>query len=212
MLTLWGRDTSLNVQKPLWALLEVGVPFKRVDAGGAFGGIDTPDYLSLNPNGRVPTLVDGETVVWESNAVTRYVCAKWGQGTLWSDDPGVRARADMWMDWQQTVLGPTFLPIFVELIRVPSAKRNMDMVARQTKATGEVLGLLDRWLDGRDYIGGKALDMGDIPVGATLYRYFELPIERPKLPNVEAYYARLQERKAYRDGAMISFEPLRVKE
>lgn len=212
MLTLWGRDTSLNVQKPLWALLELNVPFERIDAGGAYGKLDTPEYKALNPNGVVPTLVDGDVVVWESNAVTRYICAKWGKGSLWADDPGQRATQDMWMDWQQTTFNPAFQPVFVELVRVPTAKRDMEKVAGFAKKAGALLGQLESWLDGRDFISGKALGMGDIPVGASLYRYFELPIERPSLPRVEAYYARLQERQAYRDGAMISYEPLRVKE
>ena len=212
MLTLWGRDTSLNVQKPLWALLELNVPFERIDAGGAFGKLDTPEYKALNPNAVVPTLVDGDVVVWESNAVTRYICAKWGKGSLWADDPGLRAQQDMWMDWQQTTFNPAFQPVFVELVRVPTAKRDMDKVATFAKKAGALLGLLENWLDGRDFISGKSLGMGDIPLGASLYRYFELPIERPSLPKVEAYYTRLRERAAYREGAMISFEPLRVKE
>ena len=210
MLILWGRNTSLNVQKPLWALLELNVEFKRIDAGGAFGQLDSQDYGAMNPNRRIPTLIDGDVVVWESNAVTRYICAKWGQGTLWSDDPGERARADMWMDWQQTTYMAAFIPLFNELVRVPPSKRNPDLIARQAKASVEAMTLVDRWLDGRDYIAGRRLSMGDIPVGASLYRFFELPFERPPLPNLETYFARLKERGAYQASAMTSFAPLMV--
>lgn len=212
MITLWGRDTSLNVQKPMWALLELGIDFDRIDAGGAFGKLDTAEYGSINPNRRVPTLIDGDLVMWESNACTRYLAARYGAGTLWPEDPSARAHADMWMDWQQTVLIPAFQPIFNELVRVPSAKRNMDMVAAKAKEVGAAMAVLETWLDGRDYILGAAPSMGDIPVGASLYRYFDLPIDRPDLPRVEAYFARLKERQAYRDSAMISYEPLKVKE
>lgn len=210
MIVLWGRDTSLNVQKPMWAMYELGVEFKRIDAGGAYGKLDTAEYGAMNPNRRVPTLIDGELVMWESNACTRYIAARYGAGILWPEDPAARAHADMWMDWQQTMYLPAFQPVFNELVRVPRAKRDMDMVAAKAKECGALMGMLDAWLEGRDYIAGDALCMGDIPVGASLYRYFDLPIERPSLPRVAAYYARLQARQAYRDSAMISYEPLKV--
>ena len=112
MVTVWGRRNSLNVQKAVWALDEAGVPFERLDAGGEFGLLDTESYGRLNPNRRIPTLIDGDTVVWESNAVTRYVAAKWSDGDLWPADPAARALADMWMDWvQTTVIGP-LIPVF----------------------------------------------------------------------------------------------------
>ena len=143
MVTVWGRRNSLNVQKAVWALDEAGVPFERLDAGGEFGLLDTESYGRLNPNRRIPTLIDGDTVVWESNAVTRYVAAKWSDGDLWPADPAVRALADMWMDWvQTTVIGP-LIPVFVGLVRTPPDRRDMNLISEMANECGHVFQILD---------------------------------------------------------------------
>src|SRR5262249_14445383 len=104
MLKIWGRTTSSNVQKVMWAVGELGLEHERIDAGGKYGGLETAAYGQLNPNRRIPTVEDGDAVVWESNVIVRYLAAKFGAGELWPSDPGARASADQWMDWQQTTL------------------------------------------------------------------------------------------------------------
>jgi glutathione S-transferase len=203
MITVWGRKNSVNVQKVLWALGEVGQEFERHDVGGEFGGLDTPDYMAMNPNSRIPTLVDGDLVIWESNAVTRYVAAKYGAGTLWPDDPGVRALGDQWMDWVQTTLLSAMLPVFWGLIRTPPEERDMDAINAKAKDLVACFGVLDKALEGRDYVAGDAFTMGDIPVGAMCWRYSQLDIDRGSQPNLEAWHARLQERPAFREHIML---------
>jgi len=209
MLKVLGRATSSNVQKVMWTIGELGLEHERVDLGGPFGGLDKPDYRKLNPNGVVPTLIDGDLVLWESNAMVRYLAAKHGAGGLWPSDPAERAASDMWMDWQQSALLGDWVVVFFGVVRTPPQYRDQARIDASVAKLGQLYGMLDRHLEGRRFVGGDRLTIGDIPVGMSAYRYFEMEIERPKLPNVEAWYARLQERPAYRHHAMVSFESMR---
>ncbi|HVR65048.1 MAG TPA: glutathione S-transferase family protein [Verrucomicrobiae bacterium] len=210
MLKIWGRANSMNVQKAMWALAELGIPHERIDAGGKFGGLDTPQYVAMNPNKRIPTIDDGGVIVWESGAVVRYLAARYGSGSLWPADPGERARADQWMDWKQTTLSPPLSVVFMGLVRTAADKRNQAAIDAAAVELGALYGLIDKQLQGRKFIAGEKLTIGDIPAGATCYRYFTLPIKRPALPNLEAWYKRLQERPAYRQHVMVSYEDLRA--
>jgi glutathione S-transferase len=210
MLKIWGRATSMNVQKAMWVVGELGIPHERIDMGGKHGGLDTPQYLAMNPNKLIPTVDDDGVIVWESGAVVRYLAARYGRGSLWADDPGERAQADRWMDWMQTTLMPAFFRVFVGLVRTPADKRDTKAIDAAAVEVGALYGIFDRALQGRNFIAGDRLTIGDIPVGCTLYRYFTLPIIRPSLPNLEAWYKRLQERPAYRQHVMVSYEDLRV--
>jgi glutathione S-transferase len=203
MLRIWGRNNSINVQKVMWAVGEVGLEHERIDVGGAFGGLDTPEYGRLNPNRRIPTVEDGEVVVWESNACVRYLAARYGAGTLWPEDPARRAAADCWMDWQQTTLLADMTVTFWGLIRTPAAERDHAAIEAAAKRLGTTWRILDQHLASRRFVAGDSLTIGDIPVGASCYRYYGLPIERPQLPNVEAWYDRLKERAPFRAHVMV---------
>lgn len=203
MLKVWGRANSVNVQKVMWAVGELGLEHERIDVGGRFGGLDTPEYAAMNPNRRVPTLDDGGTIVWESNACVRYLAARYGAGTLWPEDPAARAAADMWMDWQITALHPDMTVVFWGLVRTPEDQRDVGAINAAAARVGEVWKILDHHLASRPFVAGDALTIGDVPVGAMCYRYHELDIERPKLPNVDAWYARLRERAPYRTHVML---------
>ena len=198
MLRIWGRSNSINVQKVLWCCEELDVSYHRVDVGGPFGGNREPEYLRLNPNGLVPTISDGGFVLWESNAIVRYLAARHGMGTLCPEDLAERADADRWMDWQLGTLWASFRAAFVGLIRTPPDKRDRANIARAIRKTAGNLDLLDAHLAGRDYVTGPSLTMADIPLGVTAYRWFTLDIERPAMPNLEAWYERLRARGPYR--------------
>jgi glutathione S-transferase len=208
-LRLWGRSTSMNVQKVLWALGELGLDFARIDAGGAYGGLDTDSYGALNPNRRVPTLEDEGLVLWESNVIVRYLASAYGRGDLHPDSPADAARADQWMDWMQTTLSPVFIPLFWEAVRKPPSQRSPERIAQLSEEAGRVYAMLDAHLGTSPWLGGQEFSMGDIPAGATLYRWFTMEIPRPGLPHLESWYARLGERPAYRDAVMTSYEALR---
>jgi glutathione S-transferase len=203
MLKIWGRNNSINVQKVMWAVGELGRPHERIDVGGAFGGLDGAEYRALNANGRIPTIEDDGIVVWESNACVRYLAARYGAGGLWPEDPVARACADMWMDWQQTTLLTDMTTVFWGLVRTPEAERDQPAIEAAAGRLGGLWRRLENHLAGRRFVAGEHFTMGDIPVGAACYRYYQLAIERPKLAAIEAWYGRLQERAPYRTHVML---------
>lgn len=203
MLKVWGRANSINVQKVLWCCAELGLPFERAEVGGPAGGNRDPEYLALNPNGLVPTISDDGFVLWESNAIVRYLAAKHGTGRLCPRDPAARADADRWMDWQLGAIWSAFRPAFIGLVRTPPEERDTAAIQRAIHTTAENLSMLDAHLEGRDYVTGKTFTMADIPLGATAYRWLSMEIDRPHLPNFEAWYARLRERPAFREYVML---------
>jgi glutathione S-transferase len=206
MLKILGRRTSGNVMKPLWAADELGIEYEQVDIGGAFGGNDQPEYLAMNPMGLVPTIVDDGFVMWESNAITRYLCEKHGRGTLWPQDPRVRASADTWMDWKLTAVNPMMRPIFWGLVRTPPAERDPTAIDAAVEQGVRLWAMLDRHLDGRAFVAGSDFTMGDIPLGPQAHRWLSLVQDRPPMPNLEAWYQRLTERPAFRKHVMIPIE------
>ncbi len=203
MLTVWGRPNSINVQIVMWTAAELGLEVDRKDVGGAFGGLDTPEYLAMNPNGRIPTLQDGDLTIWESNACARYLAAKYGTGSLWPEDPAQRAKADMWMDWKKTSLAGPMTTVFWGLVRTPEAERDMTAINAAAQTSQTLYAMLDKWLAGKDFVLGDSLTIGDIPAGAMAYRFMELVKDRPSMPNLEAWYGRLTSRQAYRDHVML---------
>ncbi len=210
-LKVWGRATSANVQKVLWAVDELDVPHERIPAGGTFGLTDTAEYASINPMRLVPAIDDDGFKMWESNAIVRYLAETYGRGTLAPQDRKAFATADQWMDWNATSLQPDIIgTIFWGLIRTPAAARNTAAIDIAATRAGERLAILDQHLASRDYIGGMTLTMADIPAGTLMYRYFTMPIPRPSLPNVEAWYARLSARPAYQKNVMIDYSSLKV--
>ena len=211
MLKIWGRRTSVNVQKVMWTVGELGLPHERVDLGGEFGGLDTPAYGALNPNRLVPTIDDNGFILWESNASVRHLAQTYGRGSLSPADEQTYARADSWMDWSLTTLyADIILTCFLQLVRTPAKDRNAAAVEVAARRAGTNLGILDRQLAGRAFIVGDQLSIADIAVGALMYRYFNLALTRPALPNVEAWYDRLGQRAAYRTHVMIDFKPMIV--
>lgn len=212
MITVWGRATSSNVQTAMWAIGELGLEHERIDWGGAFGGNDDPVYRAMNPNGLIPTLRDGDLVMWESPAIVRYLGAQYGDAAFWPRDPAARARMDMWAEWTKTSVAPELIyKVFWQLVRVPEAERRMDVVADGIAALETLMPRLDARLGESAYIGGDALSFGDIVTGHVLYRYMTLEFDKPRTPNIDAYYARLAERPAYREHVMVSYESLRAR-
>jgi glutathione S-transferase len=209
MLKIWGRRNSFNVQKVMWLVAEVGLEHKRVDAGGDFGLLDSPDFRRLNPHGQIPVIEDGATVIWESHAILRYLAAAYGQkSAFWPDDPGARAAADQWMDWTLSKLQRDFMDFFWGWYRMPEAERDPVFVEDSFGRTNRDFLLLEGQLTGKDFLLGDRMSLADIAAGTALYRYFELGLEYPDLPGVRAWYDRLQARDAYRTHVMVPFGEL----
>ena len=197
MLRIWGRVNSVNVKKALWVVEELGLKYERIDAGMQFGLTRTPEYRRMNPNSLVPTIEDDGFVLWESHTIVRYLAAKHAAGTLWPTDPRVRADAERWMDWAFT-LQNAMRDVFWGLIRTPLEKRDAKAIEAGAKRSAELLGsVLEPALAGKDYLTGKNFSMGEIPLGCEVQRWMRVPIERPRLPNVEAWFERLRARPAF---------------
>lgn len=189
-----GRISSINVQKVVWCAEELGLAYEQVNVGGKFGGNDTPEYLAKNPNGRIPVLEDGDVVLWESNAIVRYLAAKYGSGSLWPTDVAVRADADRWMDWGSMTLTMAMHGAFWQTIRTPPDQQDKALIAKST-AEGQVAAdILDRALVGRTFIAGDVFTMGDIPIGCAAHRWLNLPVGRKPSPNLQRWYEQLMRR------------------
>ena len=198
---VWGRNTSSNVMKVLWALDELKLPFERIDVGGAFGKTDTAAYRAMNPTGLVPTLQEGDFTLWESNVILRYLGQTHASGSaLWPDEPRLRANIDRWMDAQHNVLGRGMTAVFWGLVRTPAEKR--DMKAIET-AIGEAAGawrMIEAELGRHDYIAGTDFTLCDIPWGVHAHRWFGIDYQgltRPELPALRAWYDRLSGREGF---------------
>jgi glutathione S-transferase len=199
-LRVLGRYTSSNVQKVLWCLAELGRPFEREDRGGPFGRNNDPEYLRLNPNGTVPTLIDGDLVIWESNTIVRYLCNRFGPTTLYPADAARRALAERWMDWQLGCVAVEFVPMYRALVR---ERRGAGEVEAARQRTARLLAMLDAALAQREYLDGSEFTVADIALGPTVYRWYELPIRREQMPHLQDWYVRLTQRPAFRDSVMV---------
>ena len=194
MLKIWGRTSSINVRKVLWAAQELGIAFERTDAGREFGMVQTAAYLAMNPNAQIPVIQDDATTLWESNVIVRYLCARHAPGTLYPSALPARFDAERWMDWQQTTFGPASRDAFIQLFRTPPEQRVPGLVAQSQSQTAPLLALLDQHLGTQAFVSGAQFTMADIPLGCEIHRWFGLPLERTAYPHLERWYASLCQR------------------
>ena len=216
-LKIWGRLSSINVRKVVWCAQELGLDFHRLEAGGRFGVVQTPDYRALNPNALVPTIEDDSALdaaggpfrLWESNAIVRYLAARDSPGSLCPEPLTARFDAERWMDWQQTTLNPAGRDAFWQWIRTPAERRDAAAAARSVQATEPLFALLDAHLATRACMTGDRFTMADIPIGCELHRWFGLPPDaytRPAWPHLERYFAALRARPASRGVLDLALE------
>jgi len=191
VLRIWGRISSVNVQKVVWAADELGLACERTEAGGAFGVVATPEYRRMNPNGLVPVIEDDGFVLWESNAIVRYLAAKHAPGTLWPGDLRRRADADRWMDWQATTFTPAMRDAFWQLVRTPADKRDAAALEASRAASEKAAALLDAHMAGRAFVAGESFTAADIVLGCAAHRWLHLPLAREPRPEMERWYASL---------------------
>lgn len=205
MRRIWGRLSSINVRKVVWTAGEVGVAFERVEAGASFGGLDTAEYARINPNRMIPVLDDDGYLLWESNVIVRYLCARYAPQRLYPQDLPARFEAERWMDWQQTTLNPAGRGAFMQLIRTPVEARDAAAIERSRSATEPLLALLDAHLGSAHFLAGAQFTMADIPVGCEVHRWFGLPLARPRWPNLQRWYETVAARPA---AAAVLSSPL----
>ena len=202
-LTIWGRANSVNVQKVLWCLAELDLAYQRIDAGMQFGKNNEAPYLAMNPNGRVPTLVDGDYVLWESNSVMRYLCMAYGQGSgqdspIYPSQPKARAGVDRWLDWTLSTLQPVDRPVFWALVRTPVEKRDMVAIQKDVDAEAVVWRIVEAQLATRRFIVGDQFTIADIALGAYARRWLGVEgVAKPKLPNLDRWFAQFAARPGF---------------
>jgi glutathione S-transferase len=206
MLKIWGRLSSLNVQKVVWCAEELGCKYERIDAGRQFGIVGTDAFRRLNPNRQVPVIEDGDFVLWESNAILRYLCAKHSFGDLYPEPLTERADADRWMDWQATELSPAMSKAFIQWIRTPAHERDLALIETSVQATLPLVRLLDEHLAGRSFVCGSRMTMADMAMGCAVHRWFGLPIEQEPLPHLVAWYRRVRDRAAAQSVLTLPLE------
>lgn len=194
MRRLWGRLTSVNVQKAVWGLDEAGLPYERVAAGGAHGVVNDPGYRTLNPNGLVPTLEEDGFVLWESNAILRYLAAT-SPALALPADTRARAHVEQWVDWQATSFTPAMRDAFWQLYR--AAEPDRALIAASLEKSEAMAAILDRHLAERTYMVGEGFSIADIALGCAAHRWLNLPAERIERPALHRWY----ERVAARPGA-----------
>lgn len=205
MLEIWGRPYSSNVIPVIWTANELGLDYKLKLAGGSFGQLDTDEYAGINPNRMIPAIRDGDFALWESQAIVRYLCGKYGSGSLYPDDLQQRAIADQWMEWTSSRAFTPVIQLFFATVRTHPEKRDASLIAKHLDEASNVLSLLNDHLASHDYVAGKQFTMGDIPLGAVLYRYYNVDVQRPELEHVRAWYERLSQRPAYQQHVMRFF-------
>lgn len=210
MLTVYGRATSSNVQALLWGLAELGLTHARLDAGEVYGGLDTPVFRALTPHGRIPVLTVGDTALWETPAILRYLAGEYAGDPFWPRDPLARARVDMWAEWAKHSVAEAFTgPVFWRTARTRPENRDPALIAKNLARLEAELAKAEPLLAEGGYLCGPDLTLADIQFGHVLYRYFDIDIPRADLPALRAYYDRLADRPAYRKTVMVSYEALR---
>lgn len=197
MLEIWGRDNAANVRKVVWGCEELGLAYRRIDIGGRFGGARDPDYLALNPNGLVPTIRDGDFVLWESHAILRYLAAGPGGRALYPEESKARGLVDQWLDWQAIHQAATVRD-FGKLFRPGAPTPAGEVLAAARSGIEGVFALLEAELTKRPYIAGEQFTLADIPIALGAARWFGLPVERPALPAVTAWFEKVTARPPYR--------------
>lgn len=205
MLEIWGRPYSSNVIPVIWTANELGLGYTLQLAGGSFGKLDTDNYAQINPNRMIPAIRDGNFALWESLSIVRYLCDRYGTRTLSPSDPKTRAIADQWMEWSASRVFMPVIHLFFATVRTQPNQRDPDRIAKLRDEAHAALTILDQHLADRRFVFGDTFTMGDIPIGCVVYRYFNVEVDRPTLPNVEAWYQRLAQRPAYRDHVMRHF-------
>ena len=205
MLRIWGRLSSVNVQKVVWCADELELAYNRIDAGGRFGINDTPEFLAKNPNGLVPVIDDDGFVLYESNAIVRYLAARAGAEALWPADVRRRADVDRWMEWQSTAFTPAMWAAFWQLIRTPADKRDAAAVEASRAKSEALATIVDAQLANTPYLAGGAFTVADIVVGCAAHRWLNLPLPRVPRPNLERWYAGLKARPGSRQ---VTTQPL----
>ncbi len=209
MLTVWGRLSAYNFQKVHWFLEELGIEYQHVNVGGAIGGLNTEEFLNMNPNGRIPVIRDGANIIWESNSILRYLSAVYSPEEYWDDSPANRSTFERWMDWELSALQPAFIDLFWGYYRTPVDERDERKIEHNRHRCEQYINILNSHLEKNEYVSGDKFGLGDICVGACFYRYFNMGLEVTKPERVSEWYTKLVNRPCYKKVMQVPFSELK---
>lgn len=209
MITIWGRQSAFNVQKVLWLAEELSLEYQHINIGGSYGGLESPEFLSMNPLGKIPVVKDKDLVIWESHTILRYLAATYGDEMLYPQIPKDRTMAERWMDWSHTALQPAFMQLFWNYYRTPKNQQISAVISKAALDCDKQFSILDQLLIHQSYLAGQHFSLADIPAGTTLYRYFNMGYPVTEYPNIIKWYQRLQERSAFQKWVMTDFSELK---
>ena len=202
MLKIWGRRNSVNVQKVLWCAQELKLQYEHIDAGMEFGLTKESWFLSMNPNGLVPTIKDDEVVLWESNAILKYLAVKYGENKLTGKNLNENANIDMWLDWQLGTVMPGLNPVFLGLVRTPPEKRdNAAIKAGETRLI-KAFQSLDQHLSEKNYVTLNKFTVADIAIGCAVNRWYLIDTDHPTLPRLHSWFENLKSRPAFASNVL----------
>lgn len=204
VIRLLGRRTSGNVQKILWLMRELGLAFSCEDYGGPFASVNSPTFISLNPNRLVPVLIDKGRVIWESNTILRYLATAHGPTALYPDEPYARSLCERWMDWQLSSLNPCMSPLFIAMVRTLPSDRDPVVLERLVVEARRLFARMDEALSANAYLAGPSLTLADIATGMFAYRWYEMDLDRgAPTPQLRRWLDLLQQRESFREYVMI---------
>ncbi|WP_415716164.1 glutathione S-transferase family protein [Roseibium sp.] len=212
MLKVWGRKTSSNVQALMWCIGELGLAYERIDVGHRFGGLNTDAFGRLNPNRTIPVLQDGEgEPLWETGCILRYLATRYSTDPFWPEDLIARTEVDRWAEWSKLNIAQGFtVPVFWRVVRTAPAERDPSAISAGVLALEDKLRIAEERLTRFAYLAGDDFTLADIQFGHSLYRYYDIEIERADLPALAAYYERLKARPAFEEHVMVSYDDLRA--
>ena len=210
-ITVYGRNTSSNVQIVMWALAELGLEHERLDYGGAFGRTDEAEFRAINPMGLVPAITDGDVTMFESAAILRYLAARYGDDSFWPKDPAQRASLDQWAEWGKSTFSKALIyEVFWHLVRTPKAQRDPEKLAASVAGLASLAHVAEQQLSRNAFIASDNFTFADIAFGHALFRYYSLDFNRVATPKMDAYYRELMHRPAFKRHVMVDYSSLQV--
>ena len=212
MRKLWGRKSSSNVQAVRWCLEVLGLEYEQCDAGFHYGVVDTDEYQAINPNRTVPTLQeDGQSSLWESGAIMRYLASQYAPDSFWPANPRERSIVDQWAEWSKINIALGFTaPVFWQVVRTAPSRQDPVIIAENLKTLDRFLSIANQQLSGSEFLAGDDITLADIQFGHVLYRYFDINIERTDHPSIKRYYDTLVEREDFQRCVIVNYDELRV--
>ena len=196
MITVYGRKSSANVQKVRWICSEGNLEFKTEIVGGKYGGLTSPEFIRLNPNSTIPVLIDGDFILYESNAIIKYLSDKFN--ILKSENQEKIALNNQWIDWSNSVFGINCSTYTAHNILLPINKRNPTLAHEAKKNIYSCFEILNIQLEKSNYILDDKLSLADIPIGCLIHRCIILKLEISEFKSLEKMYLNLKERSAFK--------------